>query len=99
MHNPDQAPHAAGERQPESAIPEPPEHTFLCWFDTNGDPYAVFYRTDQHLEDSDDPDRWFNASVYGGANDEPMTWPEVLAEMKGFRGPVELISNGELATR
>lgn len=77
-------------------IPEPPEGTFVCWFDTFNDPAAVYYRTDQHGEAGEE-DRWYNATQ--GMPDEVMTWTELLKEAAGFRGPVELISNGELAGR
>jgi hypothetical protein len=79
-----------------STIAEPPEGTFVCWFDPNADPYAVFYRTDSYLDGSEDTDRWYNASAYEAHDDGPMSWDELLNEMNGFRGPVELVSKGEL---
>jgi hypothetical protein len=77
-----------------SHIPEPPEGTFVCWFDQHGDPFTVFYRTDQHGEPGDE-ERWYPAIQDSDA--ELTTWEELLSENVGLRGPVELISNGELA--
>jgi hypothetical protein len=79
-----------------SEIPEPPEGTFVCWFDPHGDPFAVYYRTDQHDEPGD-ADHWFPANQR--SNDEVLAWADLLKEMTGWRGPVELVSNGELAGR
>lgn len=75
---------------------EPPENTIVAWFDSYGDLYAVFHRTDQHVESEDDPDRWYNADQHDTHDDGPMAWAELLEEMKGFRGPIELISNGRI---
>lgn len=77
-----------------SRIPEPPEGTFVCWFDQYGDPFTVFYRTDQHDAEGDE-DHWYPAIQHASA--ELMTWDDLLSENEGLRGPVELISNGELA--
>lgn len=79
-----------------TTIPEPPEGTFVCWFDPHDDPYVVYYRTDQHDRDGE-ADHWYSACQ--ASNDEVFTWAELLDEMKGWRGPVELVSNGELAGR
>jgi hypothetical protein len=74
-------------------IAEPREGTIVCWFDPNDDLFAVFHRTDQH---EDGPHRWYNADQYDTSYDGPMTWSELLSEMDGHRGPVELVSSGRL---
>lgn len=80
-----------------TTIPEPPEGTFVCWFDSFNDPYAVYYRTDQHDEATDEKDHWFSACQ--GGDDTVWVWADLVAEMDGWRGPVELVSAGELAGR
>lgn len=75
---------------------EPPEGVIVAWFDSLGDLYAVFHRTDQHAEYEGDPDRWFNADQFDTHDDGPLTWDELLEEMEGNRGPVELVSNGRI---
>lgn len=80
-------------------ISEPRDRTFVCWFDPNDDPYAVFFRNDQYLETEGGMDRWHNADQYAGRIDRPLTWAELLKEMEGWRGPDELVSNGELPAR
>ncbi len=80
-------------------IPEPVENTIVCWFDHNGDLYAVFHRTDQHVEAEGDMDRWYNGDQYDTRDDGPLAWEQLLQEMNGFRGPVELVSNGRLEDR
>jgi hypothetical protein len=82
-----------------SEIPEPAEGTVVAWFDGNGDLYGVFHRTDAHKEYEEDPDVWYNADQWGAIDNSPMTWREVLAEMNGSRGPVELVSNGRIEGR
>ncbi len=77
-----------------TAIPEPPEGTFVCWCDPNVDPFAVYYRTDQHDTEAE-ADHWYSACQ--DADEEVRTWQWLLDEMSGWRGPVELVSNGELA--
>lgn len=79
-----------------TTIPEPTEGTIVAWFDGNNDLYGVFHRTDQHLEHPAEPDRWYNADQWGAIDDSPLSWREVLAEMGGSRGPVELISQGRI---
>lgn len=79
-----------------SDIPEPDEGTIVAWFDGNSDLYAVFHRTDQHKEWDGDRDVWFNADQYERIGEGPISWRELLAEMEGSRGPVELVSHGRL---
>lgn len=74
-----------------SAIPEPPDGSIVCWFDRYNDPVCVFYRSDQHDEDGDQ-DHWYQSN-----GDGLLTWAELTAEAEGFRGPVELVSNGQIA--
>jgi len=83
----------------EPTIPEPVENIIVAWFDLNSDLYAVFHRTDQHKEHDDDLDVWYNADQYDTHDDGPMSWRELLAEMEGFRGPSELVSNGRIEGR
>lgn len=78
-------------------IEEPPLGTIVCWFDNAGDLYAAYQSTVSHLDadDGDNPHRWLLAD--GGLSmSEPCNWPGLLEEMEGFRGPIELTSNGRL---
>lgn len=81
------------------AIPEPAERTIVAWFYPNDDLFAVFFRTDAYCAAETPTSRWFNADAYDGNDPPPFDWPTLLAEMEGLRGPVELVSNGELAGR
>ena len=80
-------------------IPEPVDGTIVAWFDQNGDLFAVFHRNDAHKEWDGDQDTWFNADQFGGMDDRPLSWRELLAEMAGNRGPSELVSRGRFEGR
>jgi hypothetical protein len=80
-------------------INEPPLGTIVCWFDPHDDLYAASQSTVSHLDadDGDNPRRWLLADAGNSTGEAGFTWPELLDEMEGFRGPVELISNGRLS--
>ncbi|GAA0738548.1 hypothetical protein Drose_04450 [Dactylosporangium roseum] len=81
---------------PADLIPEPPERTIVAWWDHDGDLRAVAYRTDAYVEAGDEERRWYITDDDGSTDGDWMTWPELLAEMRGWRGPSELVSNGRL---
>lgn len=82
----------------ELTIPEPPEGTIVAWWDQYNDLRAVAHRTDQHVEPGGEQDRWYLVDN-GNSDGDPLAWFELLDELKGFRGPSELISNGRLEGR
>ncbi len=73
-------------------ITDEPSGGFVVWFDPNGDPYAVFHKNDGDHGQGDDV--WFNADRYGMPFTDPLTWADLCAEMKGFKGPFRLVLDG-----
>ena len=74
-----------------TTLAEPPNATFVLWYDTNGDPYAVFRRIDKYGH-APNPPRWFNVDQYDEGDNEPqMTWDDLLVAMGGMNGPHRLV--------
>lgn len=72
---------------------EPEDLSFACWFDPNGDPYAIYFRSDESSEGTEA--RWFCADQHNGSLNEVMTWAGLLDEMDGLgKGPF-LLEQGE----
>lgn len=81
-----------------SLIPEPPVDTIVAWWDPNNDLRAVAYRTATDVEPGNEDRCWYIVDN-GYTDGDTLTWPELLSEMDGFRGPSELVSNGRLEGR
>lgn len=77
-----------------STPPEPPNNSFVVWYDPNNDPYAVYYRTDESRWE--DGENWFSADQHSSPYNEPLLWPDLCKEMDGNRGPSLLIPGGPL---
>lgn len=76
-----------------STLPEPQDRTIVAWFDNNSELYAVYHRSDLNGEGDE---RWFTADQHNTIGEAPLTWKQLLDEMRGSRGPSELVSNGRI---
>jgi hypothetical protein len=72
-------------------IAGPGNATFVAWYDSNDEPYAVYFRSDANGEDEC---RWFNADQHHSGGTEASTWDDLRDEMCGFNNGPRLLKDG-----
>lgn len=59
--------------------PEPADRSFVVWYDSNDEPYAVYFRSDDSSEGT--AERWFSADQHNGTGADPQSWADLVNEM------------------